>query len=1010
MHETRSASLPDQAVGIGPVMFPTASQATSRGREAMRATADILDMLQDFHMEAWAAVVTCMYIGITMVTLVTFWKKRNLLNSKLSEWTMEWLGMCWHFALTIVDQEILSPTIWGTGDGVAGYRLEDGNYTGLLGKVQRQEIDFVSQKIRPAVLQDEVVGIGPVLLPTGLQSISRGGAATRATNDILGVLQDLSIEALAAVAICIYIGITVVTFVTESKRTSLLDFQLIQWAVGWLDKCWHFALTVVDQEILSPTIWAIRFVWLSSCVAIFLVVFGFLLGMLSTDESVEIPSKRIETIYDLIYEPDFKDRPLMVFTILPFYTYLIESAKGTVASILYDRLKESDQCEAGISLVHCSFVETQMANHAEVTHQLNLMYSKGGAKGSRVLLVDKYSWDQIFRPLFCVLAPGAFEGAHSSRDFVVADYASTFYNKAADKQLLKRSLYNIATAVETAVLSHSVKLILQAVADSTSTDDVLKRDRCVADIGDDVMVETPGAFKLAKFKKTSVIISVMVVVSTIALILEHPQLRLVGRDLTVVTLGTAQNKDITIEMFFIKISLLIALRTGLKAAKIKHRFNMEAANSASCSVATPDEVDFLMHEIRPASLPDQVVGIGPVVFPTALQATSRGKAATRATADILDMLQDFHMEAWAAVVTCMYIGITMVTLVTFWKKRNLLNSKLSEWTMEWLGMCWHFALTIVDQEILSPTIWAIRFVWLSCCVAIFLVVFGFLLGILSTDESVEIPSKKIETIHDLIHEPDFKDRPLMMFTSMPFYKHLIAPTKGTDAAILYYRLNLTDQCEADISLKHCSFVETNPSDSNGMVKMMELMHSKGGPKGSRVLLVDKYAWELVLRPSFCILAPGAFDKAHDSRDFVLSDYAAFVYNKAADRHLLKRILYNLNIVTEAGLLLDKLPQLIKGIAASMPTNNEFKRFRCMSNMPSETSIVTPDAFKLDKFKKTSIIVPLMLLVSAVTLFLELGLSASSRWLPTPTAVPQAWPTASRLAVSSCANLQVDVKD
>ncbi|KAI1287980.1 hypothetical protein HDE_09653 [Halotydeus destructor] len=333
------------------------------------------------------------------------------------------------------------------------------------------EIDFVSQKIRPAVLQDEVVGIGPVLFPTGLQSISRKGAATRATNDILDVLQDLSIEALAAVVICMYIGITVVTFVTESKRTSLLDFQLSQWVVGWLDKCWHFALTVVDQEILSPTIWAVRCVWLSCCVAIFLVVFGFLLGILSTDESVEIPSKRIETIHDLIHEPEFKDRPLMIFTILPFYAYLIESAKGTVASILYDRLKETDKCEAGISLENCSFVGTQMADQEKAQNLLDLMYSKGGAKGSRVLLVDKYSWDPVFRPSFCVLAPGAFEGAHSSRDFVVADYATTFYNKAADKQLLKRSLYNIATAVETALVRQSVKLIMQAVADSVPTDD-----------------------------------------------------------------------------------------------------------------------------------------------------------------------------------------------------------------------------------------------------------------------------------------------------------------------------------------------------------------------------------------------------------------------------------------------------------------------------------------------------------------------------------------------------------
>ncbi|KAI1287982.1 hypothetical protein HDE_09651 [Halotydeus destructor] len=397
-----------------------------------------------------------------------------------------------------------------------------------------------------------------------------------------------------------------------------------------------------------------------------------------------------------------------------------------------------------------------------------------------------------------------------------------------------------------------------------------------------------------------------------------------------------------------------------------------------------------MHEIRPASLLDQAVAVGPVMFPTALQATSRGKAPTRATADILDMLQDFHMEAWAAVVTCMYIGITMVTLVTFWKRRNLLKSRLSEWTMEWLGMCWHFALTIVDQEILSPTIWAIRLVWLSCCVTIFLVVFGFLLGILSTDESVEIPSKKIETIHDLIHEPEFKDRPLMMFTSLAFYEHLIAPSKEKGVSILHDRLNRTDKCEADVPLEHCSFVETKPSDTAGTLKVMDLMYSKGGPKGSRVLLVDKYAWELVVRPTFCILAPGAFDNSHDSRDFILSDYGAYIYNKAADRHLLKRILYNFNIISEAHLLRANIAVLMKAIAASIATDNEFKRFRCMSDMRPEATIMTPGAFKLDKFKKTSIIVPLMLLVSAVTLFLELGLSASSRWLRTPPAVPQAW--------------------
>ncbi|KAI1285908.1 hypothetical protein HDE_11476 [Halotydeus destructor] len=228
-----------------------------------------------------------------------------------------------------------------------------------------------------------------------------------------------------------------------------------------------------------------------------------------------------------------------------------------------------------------------------------------------------------------------------------------------------------------------------------------------------------------------------------------------------------------------------------------------------------------------------------------------------------------------------------------------------------------------------------------------------------------MPPSRIEHIYDLFHDPEFKDLNLMMFSALHFYTYLLTAPKGTVAFDLYSRMAKTDDCKISAAVTHRSFLELDLSDARSLTGLLMFMSSpfKGSPNARKGLLVDKSLREMAINPAACIFAPEITLRTSHSRDSVVADYATMFYSKNIDEHLMKYVNYRTMAAEEADLAGKFWGNVVATLDSAMPTDDKFKRFRCMYNIKNENANEGPPPLDLTKFRKTLLICLTLLFLS-----------------------------------------------
>ncbi|KAI1300192.1 hypothetical protein HDE_03497 [Halotydeus destructor] len=380
---------------------------------------------------------------------------------------------------------------------ISGYRLPDGNYTGLLGLAQKNAITFAFQCVRPAALEEIVVDIGPVVMPTELVIDSALSADRQLEADLMDVFDNVDLDTAIYLLILLICSIAILAWIsvykTRQKFTKCL--KLSRFASQCCHLTWNsFALTV-DQEHFKTKFAAIAVAWTVTCFATFVLVFGVILNLMSTDSFVSQRDPRIELVSNLVDDVYFRQHRVVILTVSAFYSYVRSAKEGTRAYRLHQRMLQTDKCG---ELEHCSLLEFDGRNPSTVQYIAHHFKTRSKIAA----LVEDYFSAKIARPTGCIFGVDEERTVFTSKDSLVSDYATMFFSRLADKESKEYFSTRANHYIEAGLVQPLTEALLQKVADIVPTDREFARFRCMRRMEDAVTSSLPTALGLKTFTKT----------------------------------------------------------------------------------------------------------------------------------------------------------------------------------------------------------------------------------------------------------------------------------------------------------------------------------------------------------------------------------------------------------------------------------------------------------------------------------------------------------------------------
>ena len=207
-------------------------------------------------------------------------------------------------------------------------------YDGMVGNVQRNESDTFSNWVRPDSTPCEPgyfltfceIDDSPKIFSVRKESIEVD------VQDILYLWTNFGID------IWMYFLISITLCAAMLMMLSSSDIHLKSIEI-FFDSFWNYFMLFVDQAatIFLPLPSALV-LWSCICTAFFYAIHLVLLGTLSTDLTVPIRLRSIESLQNLLYDEEFNHTQPVIFRQLNKYSMLKNSRHGTDERVLFEKI------------------------------------------------------------------------------------------------------------------------------------------------------------------------------------------------------------------------------------------------------------------------------------------------------------------------------------------------------------------------------------------------------------------------------------------------------------------------------------------------------------------------------------------------------------------------------------------------------------------------------------------------------------------------------------------------
>ena len=209
-----------------------------------------------------------------------------------------------------------------------------GNYSGMIGVIQRDEADCGAHMVRSDSMPFEPVRVGPPLLPSDIAIISMTADANETVVDVLNVVD--GVDQLTYRLAAVVATLVVIWFVGLRHRLSRWTSSRLLgtvWPQTVLILCQMFQL-VVDQEDLRLKSNRRRILWHHCVLFGYVAVFGYFLSLMSTDLVVSYPPPIIDSIDDHLSQ-HFNHVEPFVMKDMDYFLLMQQAPRATPIGRLY---------------------------------------------------------------------------------------------------------------------------------------------------------------------------------------------------------------------------------------------------------------------------------------------------------------------------------------------------------------------------------------------------------------------------------------------------------------------------------------------------------------------------------------------------------------------------------------------------------------------------------------------------------------------------------------------------
>lgn len=252
----------------------------------------------------------------------------------------------------------------------------------------------------------------------------------------------------------------------------------------------------------------------------------------------------------------------------------------------------------------------------------------------------------------------------------------------------------------------------------------------------------------------------------------------------------------------------------------------------------PQEADIATNFLRPDSVPNEPVLISSPLVPADVGILTNVYKPTMHSADTTDVIYHFDVLSYTFFAIAIFFIIVMIT--TSVANKDILKGdrgflSFQKVVLKVQETVWEIVTLIIDQEYFEPSIWSARIVWCAANIFCFVLIFGFFLNLLSTDQSVQRDTKKIDSIKDILYDPHFKEIRPVIFKPLYLYNVLKDVPPSSDEGKLFRHMK---------NIGNASIFDINMADANPNGPIREFISDIGS--GKSALLTARYAMELVV--------------------------------------------------------------------------------------------------------------------------------------------------------------------
>ncbi|KAI1293760.1 hypothetical protein HDE_06501 [Halotydeus destructor] len=294
---------------------------------------------------------------------------------------------------------------------------------------------------------------------------------------------------------------------------NLREFDVKKYAAIY----WYGGLSMIGQESLSCSKWKPRVLWLHTCVAIFIAVFGIILNLMSSDSIVIRDPPRIDSIDDMFIEP-FSSFKVYMYKTTTFYNYMRNAPPGSAMAAVFKRASDRSNCSR---LIDCGEIEFRTDPQGSL--KLLSFYDELVASRDHALFTADMIMDQAMAPSACRFRPELVNTTYTSIGHVSSEILTFMARKGIDREVETYLNFRIQTSVIEAGFTYQYALGFVDRIFEQLMPHVAKKTgyyyRCVEGLKDE-NEQLVLPLEIKQWRKAAIFIAVSIGVSSLLLLLE----------------------------------------------------------------------------------------------------------------------------------------------------------------------------------------------------------------------------------------------------------------------------------------------------------------------------------------------------------------------------------------------------------------------------------------------------------------------------------------------------------